>query len=271
MNGMTGTFALTATFTPAYIAMNYDGKLNDATTFDIRRLKQVGGLAYNNGKALLQVRSAGGDTSLVRVVHHYVKPDPFKYNPAGHKLSDQHYWTVEGIFDAGLDAGIRFNYDGTKNTSGANAYLDTMLTAYNGDSIQLFYRADARDDWKLVTGVNKVKLTSKTGFIEAPFAWTGEYAFGNLGDTLLLGHSELAANDISVYPNPASKEIRVRVNHAGAAGECMVYDAQGRLMVRRVMQSPVSAISTSDWAPGTYIVNVISGSGSVRTSKVVIQ
>jgi hypothetical protein len=272
MSGANATFTFSLPFDPAFVSLNHDGKINDASTHDTRTLKQVGGISFTNGKAFLQMKSVGQDSSIIRVIHHYVKPDAFKYNPALHKLSDQHYWTVTGKLSDGFHSTIRFNYDGTKVSTGNYAYLDTMLTAVNGDSLALFYRKDAGDDWQWVRHFNKVKYSSRTGFIEADTLKFGQYAFANFGDTLLVGNKTVSVPaDVTVFPNPSGRELKIRASSVPADSECAIYNVEGKVVVIQKITRPVTTIRTETLAPGTYTLKINSGNSLIYSGKVVVQ
>src|SRR5690606_22590612 len=91
MSGAVATFTFLLPFQPVYCALNFDSRISDATSHDSHNIKAAGPVNFTLGKALITVVSPGADSSLVRVVHNYVPPDPFKNNLAGHILSDQRY------------------------------------------------------------------------------------------------------------------------------------------------------------------------------------
>ncbi|MEI8138187.1 MAG: M1 family aminopeptidase, partial [Bacteroidota bacterium] len=88
MNGASATFTVNIPYSPVYHALNYDSKISDATSHEIKTIKTVTNYNWPLGKVLLIVQNKGVDSSLIRVVHSYVKPDGFKNNPANHKLSN---------------------------------------------------------------------------------------------------------------------------------------------------------------------------------------
>ncbi len=122
---------------------------------------------------------------MLRMIHHYVKPDNFKGNSQNFVLSDQHYWSFEGILSPGFHSKARFNYDGYKTVGGTYAYLDTLLTKITGDSIRIFYRKDATDDWKAVANTIRFTSNAKAGWIEIDTLKMGEYTFGS-NDTAIV-------------------------------------------------------------------------------------
>jgi aminopeptidase N len=186
LSGAGNTFTINIPFMPIYAALNYDSKINDASSHEVKTIKNSGNVSWNLGKLFMQVQNKGQDSSLIRVIHNYVKPDPFSSNPINQILSNQRYWKIEGILSLGFVSKAKFYYDGNKTLGGTYSYLDTMLTKVNGDSITLFYRKSAKENWSWLNNSTKFISGIKTGFIEIDSLKLGEYSFGTIGDTAAL-------------------------------------------------------------------------------------
>jgi hypothetical protein len=274
MSGATKSFTVNIPFNPVYYALNYDSKISDATSHDIKIIKNPGNNIYNLGKLFVQVLSSGADSSLLRVVHNYVKPDPFKYNPVQHKLSDQHFWRVEGILSPGFSAKAKFNYDGNKSVGGTYSYLDTLLTTVNGDSICLFYRQNASDDWKLVNNIFKFKSSAKTGYIEIDSLKLGEYTFGNYGDSSLLVIKKQEVNEVSVkvYPNPAKHKCTVEFKEIPKTEYMLsLIDIEGKIVLSQIVYSKVTSFEVGQFSKGSYLIKVEKGNKLVATQKLILE
>lgn len=256
MNGALQTFSVNVPFNPVYCALNYDSKISDATSFENKTVKSAINISWQLGKIFTMTQNPGADSSLLRVVHHFVKPDPFKTNPQGHKLSDQHYWSVEGILSPGFHSRVRFNYDGNKMLGGNYSYMDTLLTQVNDDSIHVFYRKNAADDWKPVLTYTLWSIDSKTGFFELDSLKLGEYTFGNIGDTNMVNVSTLPSEKlvVSVYPNPAKEILKIEVDKLYPGTVAEIRDLQGRLVMRVPLHSNRSSISVSELPSANYLV-----------------
>ena len=273
MSGATGSFTVNLPFNPVYSALNYDSKIGDATSHEVKTVKNIGNLNWNLGKVSMIIQNKGLDSSLIRVVHNYVKPDPFKNNPSNHKLSNQHFWKVEGILSPGFVSKIRFNYDGNKSIGGTFSYLDTLLTIVNGDSLRLFYRANAADDWKVIKNMNKFVSGTRTGFIEIDTLKLGEYAFGNSTDTSSVGILEHAKNavDVKVYPNPAKHKCTVEFkDELKKEYTLTVFDIEGKMLLNRVINTKVTSLDISQFVKGTYFVKIESANKLVYSQKLLI-
>ncbi|HQQ95290.1 MAG TPA: M1 family aminopeptidase [Bacteroidia bacterium] len=274
LSGSSSVLTQSLSFIPVYVALNYDGKINDASSFDVLVIKSAGSKTFTLGKLILDVSDAGQDSSLVRVVHHMVKPDPFLNNPDGHRLSNQHYWTVEGILSAGFKAKVRFNYNGIKSLSGAYSYLDTALTLVNGDSVSLFYRQDAGQNWSLIKTVSKFKSSSKHGYIDLDSLRLGDYCFGNSTDLTYLGKRENVKSDprISIYPNPSSKSCVLEIQkELNAPIVLSITSAEGRLVKTAEMQSGLNELDLSALPKGTYLFTLKEQKKLIYTQKIVLE
>lgn len=275
MSAASGNFTVTGLpFTPVYHALNYDSKIGDATSHEYKTIKIVTNYNYALGKVFLTIKNKGADSSLIRVIHNYVKPDPFKNNPNNHKLSNQHYWKVEGILSPGFHAKARFNYDGNKITSGTYAYMDTSLTIVNGDSIRLFYRANAADDWKVIKHMNKFTVSLRTGNIEIDTLKLGEYTFGNSTDTSTVGVKEHSKNlvNVKVYPNPAKHKCTVEFKEELKQTHVLyVCDIEGKIMLSKDINSKTTVLDIGQFAKGNYFVKIERDNQLVYSQKLLIE
>jgi hypothetical protein len=267
MNGATATYTLNLNFNPIYCALNYDNKMGDASTFETKTIKANGALLYNYGRVTMTVLDKGADSSLIRVVHNFVRPDAFKSNPFNHKLSDQRYWKVEGIMSPGFLAKGKFFYNGSNTTP-----LDTLLTIVNGDSVNLFYRVNAADDWKVITAATKVTGGSKTGFIEIDTLKLGEYTFGNTGTAVSVKELKQEKLRATLFPNPARGSVRLEFSEAPATPAAFVLmSLDGKVLLERNMSEKSQVIELSPYAKGTYIVKLQSDNGIIYSDKLIVE
>ncbi len=274
MSGATTQFTIAVPFSPIYCALNYDNKISDATSHEVKTIKAAGNLSFSLGKVFMAVQNKGLDSSLVRVIHNYVKPDPFKNNTKNHKLSNQHFWKVEGILSSGFASKIRFNYDGTKALSGTYAYMDTLLTISNGDSVGLFYRKNAADDWVWLRYANKVKSGAKTGFIELDSMMLGEYSFGNVSDTSQVGIRLNKTNsyEITIYPNPGKSKIFIEFNEPSVSkAKLFVFDVSGKKVLSKDLRFSKNELDMSSLVPGTYFIEVMNEKGISPRQKILLE
>ncbi len=276
VSGATATFTLNnIPFNPAYCALNYDSKIGDATSFENKTIKAPGNINWVLGKVSMNVLNAGADSSLIRIVHNYVKPDPFKNNPLNHKLSDQHFWKVEGILSPGFVSKATFNFDGFKTLGGTNSYLDTLLCIVNADSVRLFYRKNAADDWKLLKNTYIFQSSTKQGFIRIDTLKLGEYTFGNSTDTAnIISVKENYKERILVklYPNPAKLSVKIEQAKTPDKPQLLsILDIEGKEVYNKMIVDKLHTIDISEFARGTYIVRIESGNRLLYSDKLVVE
>lgn len=269
MNGINGSFTFTLDFQPALCALNYDSKICDATASEWKMIKSTGPFQFNIARGFVNVTDSGNDSTLLRINHHYVKPDDYKDQSRGHKISNQHYWSVEGIFDPGFRARLRFYYDGNKTLSGYG-YMDTLLARHNGDSIALFYRPDSRHDWTWLSSATKVKLGTRQGYFETDSLMAGEYVFANLGDTSSTSIPEIHKQPFSVYPNPASQQLTVSVSEYHNNAMFRLLDIQGKTILRQAIHPGKNLIDISTLPKGTYFTEISSGKSVIYKEKLLL-
>lgn len=273
VSGALSSVTVTIPFSPVYCGLNYDAKISDATSTDARRLKTLGATNFTLGKMICTVQNTGSDTSLVRVVHHYVKPDPIQHNPFGHHLSDQHFWTVEGILSQGFQAKAKFYFDGFKNLTTTNGYMDTLLTRFNTDSLALFYRKSVMDDWQVVIHATKGITGAKAGYVEADTLKLGEYTFGNIADTLTAGlNSKQQSMSVKIYPNPGKQVITVDLPHKPEKQTyAYVYDISGKLIFKQELTQAKTNMDVTALPRGTFIISVYRDKSHVSSQKIVLE
>ncbi len=266
------TFALP--FNPVSSILNYDSKIGDATSADVRTFKTANTQNLNFGRLRVMCTNAGADSSMLRVAYNFVAPDNFKSNPNNALISNQHYWKIDGILSNGFNARARFSYDGNKNYTGIYGYMDTLLTRVNGDSIRLYYRKDAGDDWKPVVPFYKSVLTQRTGYIEIDTLKLGEYTFANHGDTLAISVKEFSkdGNKISIYPNPAKRHVTIDLKEMQHFyNRVDVISTDGKLVYSAMSSEKQLKLNTDEWAKGVYMVNVMDGPKLLVSKKLIIQ
>lgn len=252
-------------FIPAMVYLNRGEKISQAVTGEERIIKTSGTNVWSNAFLEVDIDEVE-DSVLIRVDHFWVKPDPFKQPFAMYRLSPNRYWKVDGILKPGLDAKLKFTYNG-RITSTSAGWLDHDLVT-DETKLVLLYRPDNRSDWQ-VTNATKTTFTSTTdkfGNFVLDSLMLGEYAFAEIDSSLGLKDSPISHFELVVFPNPAKdfvelgwKDVRVEFVE--------LVDLQGRLLGR----VPVSKVDTSAKIPvshltsGSYLVRVVSLDGRVST------
>ncbi len=66
-------------------------------------------------------------------------------------------------------------------------------------------------------------------------------------------------NNITLYPNPASQNLFVRINSLKNAAELNIYNLSGKLVLKQQANEPITEINISKLNTGMYILNVKDG------------
>ena len=72
-----------------------------------------------------------------------------------------------------------------------------------------------------------------------------------------------------LYPNPTLSVCNLQCETWTDLDEVRVYDPNGKFLFRKKIESALTEMDFSSYAPGTYFVNVYSGKQSLKTFKVV--
>lgn len=211
VDNYTNFFTATLPFAPLWISVDRHEKMMDAVSDLEKTISANGTNLFAETNVTLSVQDTGSGKSIVRIEHNFVAPDFFKDSNAVIRLSDYHYWKVDGLFSDGFRSKATFTYDGSNSTT--SGYLDNTFITTNEDSLLLLYRTGAGDDWKIVNGYthNKGVTTDKKGNFVVDTLKRGEYTLGRYDYTILRNKFRHPASSIriSVFPNPGSGLCRI--------------------------------------------------------------
>ena len=274
MSGATQSFTMQTNALPNFIGMNVDSKISDAISSEYKTIKSVTNINYSLAKISLQISNKGLDSSYIRVEHNFAKADTLKKNHNNYRLNTQHYWKINGLISSGFASKIKFNYDGNKYTSGIG-YLDTCLTAINGDSLILLYRKNAADDWKEVSSYTKFKTSSKTGYMMVDTFKLGEYVFANGKSSVLIGLNELNKTlpEMIIFPNPASNQLIINLqNYKLTPSDSIdIINMEGKVVkhIQNLMIENIIAIS--DLSNAQFLVNLIHKNKIISSKNILVE
>lgn len=216
-------------FEPEWITLNPTHQLVYATT-DI--FETVSGQNTLSGYSDMNITvTEAGDSSLLRVEHHYTQPDPVKnWEEKPYRLGD-HYWEVSGILSDNFNASSSLFYDG-RSTS---VQLDSSLVKISEDALILVYRENVADDWVEYNNYQKNTLGSATnqfGIVEIFDLLPGQYAFANIDSTVLSNASPQNEEAFfNIYPNPTNGKINFEFEKK-TPNTIQVYSVDGKLVER---------------------------------------
>jgi hypothetical protein len=266
------SFTFTLPFVPVWTALDRNEKVGDAVSDYERVIGTPGTQAFPETNVSLNVLSAGSGASTVRIEHSWVAPDPFKQAPPEGKISDYHYWTVDGLFSPGFASKATFTYNGSTNQT--FGYIDNTLIKWKEDSLVLYYRPDPSADWKPFPGqtLNKGSNLDKAGNIVVDTLRKGQYALG-MGVPLTVDVKEpkKGGSYMRVYPNPASSYVTIRTV-LKESSRLSITDIQGRLIYEQELApQEETRISRSVIGAGIYFVNLEVNSRLVDSQKLVLR
>ncbi len=273
--GLVDTLQMQIGFMPRMITIDRDEKMSDAIADYELWLNSPGNVVFKETNADVNILTAGSDSSLVRVEHHFVTPDYFINPPEGIQLSDYHYWSVDGIFSDGFEASGSFKYDGSNSNS--TGYLDNNLITGIEDSLVLYFRLGAGHEW--LEAINYTieygnSHTNKLGSVTVSPLKIGEYALGykGIGSGIIAGaynHSPI----LKVYPNPSKHICNIEFKLDGNEPALVnVTDINGNLVYNTLVypQQTLVKWDVSSLAAGIYIVSLCRNEVVLGSEKVVI-
>ena len=196
INQNLNVFKIQLPFYATWIVLDKEEKVSDATTDYSRKTFSKGIFNFPETNAQINVQNIGADSSIIRIEHNWVQPDDFKQSNPGIRLSDYHYWKVDGIFSAGFRSKATFSYNGSSNPTNGN--IDNTLITGSEDSLTILYRTNTGDDWNVVNGYTVNKSGSsfdKIGNIVIDNLKIGEYCFGFRDYTVGIEESKKSKND----------------------------------------------------------------------------
>jgi hypothetical protein len=266
------TFAVTLPFRPLWISLDRGEKISDAVSDFMKTIDTTGTHAFPETHVSLNVKSKGASASVVRVEHNWVKPDPFRQVPPGARISDYHYWTVDGIFAQGFLSKATFTYNGSTNPQ--SGYIDNTLILAREDSLMLYYRPGPAFDWEPVRKqqLNKGSAVDKAGTIVIDTLKKGQYVLG-MGAPLTTSVKRPPKGSrsfLQLYPNPCSELCNIKMSST-ESGRVRITDVQGRL----VFQDDIVPQETLSWNrkdhTGIYFVTLEVNGRVLESKKLVLE
>ncbi len=285
VDGLCQAASIRTPFIPAYIALDFDEKISDAITDEYKIIKLNGVYNFGTAKASVDVKQVY-DSILLRIEHNWVAPDPMKSKVAGIVLTEERYWTFDGIFDSTFRANVTINYNGTTNPT--LGYYDNNFLNVREDSLLMVYRKDASEDWRFCDSclINYLgNVNDKIGRFVIRSVQKGQYAFAKHDfvhpDTSVsrkncneLGIDDVKKNDLFVvYPNPSNDYFVIESKLINAFVDCSIYNENGQLILNKhFLETKTMTINCEKWSTGIYLIHLKDKKGnSLGVSKMVVE
>ncbi len=259
-----------------WIAIDRNEKVSDAISDFEKAITTTGNVVMTETNSTLNVQTIGNPGTIVRMEHNWVAPDGFKQSNPGIRLSDYHYWKVDGIFMTGFYSKANFFYDGSTSTTTAG-WIDNTLITGTEDSLVLLYRTGTSDDWHIVTASthNMGFATDKIGSFTIDTLIKGEYTLGYYDYTVAINSPITKATyALSVSPNPAKDICRINFSLVNKPYAIIsVCDVAGKSVYTCNVFSHQQFIDwdCSKMAKGAYLINLIADGNILESTKVVIK
>jgi hypothetical protein len=269
------SFNFTLPFNPTWTAIDRNEKVAHAVSCYERYIDTTGSFSFPETNATLISLNAGTGNNFVRIEHNWVAPDGFKRTNPGIRLSDYHYYKVDGIFSPGFVAKSIILYNGKNDlTSG---YIDNTLITGTEDSLVLLYRANTADDWHLVSDYTKNmgNVLDKAGSFSLDTLLKGEYVFGYY-DYTVTGINEIKPNSAStlqVYPNPNEGIVNITLNlNKGEQGLVKITDVKGAIVYSDTIKFPNDKLvyDASKLSAGAYLVSLEIKGKNIASTKFIL-
>ncbi len=244
-------------FDVAFALLNEDNKINYARMHANSKVKLKAPVTMPYVEFSFKVNQIK-DTALIAVQHMWIAPDPIKNNPNNAKLSNSHYWIVDGLLPETFKASATLEY---KNNA-TNTFLDADLVSVTEDSLILVYRKSPKEDWRKFPYYSKQMLsaTDGQGFLKIDTLLMGEYAFanGSLPTVATTEKNQITAR-LTLYPNPVNSLLHINSATLSHGNKILqVYHTNGLLAFEKTVffdGEPIQ-LSTESLTNGQYYVQI---------------
>lgn len=259
-------------FDVQFALLNEDNKLNYARMHANSKIKLKAPVTMPYVEFAFKVNQLK-DTALLCVQHMWIAPDPIKNNPYNAKISNSHYWIVDGLLPEVFQASATLEY---KNNA-ANTFLDEDLVSVTEDSLILVYRASPKDDWRKYPYYTKQTLspTDGQGYIKIDTLLMGEYAYAN-GQLPTVSVNNVAANDskLNIYPNPVNQQLNISGTGLTSGIKMIrIFDVNGKIMLSSTAYCEEGKISinTTQLPDGQYVLHINNNEKTEGSATFVVQ
>lgn len=217
--GNHGSSEFIVPFYPVSAMLDFDEKISDASIDFVDTLRTIGLISHIDANFKLDIKQIS-DSAIIRVTHHWVAPDSMEWNHSGFRFSKSHYWTIGGLSASGNDFSGRFQYSRTT--------FDSDILLQNTDSLVLFYRKDASENWQYYPHLKSG--TFQAGFLIADHLKFGDYAIGAWDKQYVSVSTESTENQrIIISPNPGSSLFKIQLVK-NDTGIIQIFDSSGKLV-----------------------------------------
>lgn len=275
IDSATQMFHIPLYFMANWMAVDRHEKISDAIVDFEKPVTTTGAQTMTGTNVILNVLNVGSASNTIRIENNFVLPDGFKQANPGIRLSDYHYWKVDGIFSSGFLSKATFGYNGTTNPS--IGYLDNTLISGTEDSLVILYRQGTWDDWHIVNGYVLQTATNhfdKVGNFIVDTLKIGEYVFGYYDYTVgISGLENDNAALFSVLPNPSASVFNFSFDAVKNKNlSLLIFDERGSVVLSEVLKNNAFSYTweAQTCAKGIYFAVLADGKRKLAARKIVL-
>ncbi len=252
-DGEFGEQIYTLSFEPKLILCDYNEILSDATIDETKFIKSTGAKHYTNTYFYADVQTVNPtDSSMCRITHNWVAPDPFINDVPGLVLANHRHWTVEGIFKDGFKAKGKFSYNQNASNFG---YVDYGFITNSTDSLVLLYRPNKITEWTIEEFSHSNALKRLT----VDSLKIGEYSLGIWDwDVYTDIQNKISIGSLAdIYPNPNEGNFYLKTEIKNT-GTVQIINSSGAIVYEDKILETSSDIyfSVTDLPDGLYFMRI---------------
>lgn len=243
VSGDSTELLLVVPFRPAFVILDHNGKLSDATIDVTKKVSNTGVVSFADAYCSAQIDHLS-DTALIHVEHHYVAPSAPNPLPEGYfYYSGTHYWTVNY---AGAAPEGSWNFRLVRS----NGHLDADLFA-NGntlDNLKLMYRPDGQSEWSPVAYTRTGSPYNSTITTEL---LPGQYCFAMAEEGVSV--NTIVDTPLRLFPNPATHTVTLHTDNS-KVDKAAIFDSLGHKIKTVKIHSNVQTIDINNLSTGNYFI-----------------
>jgi hypothetical protein len=247
-NGDSASNMFSLPFNAKNVFLDMDEEIMDLTTDNYNIFKQDTLYTFPNTYFKANITNIN-DSLLIRPTLHWIESDNNSLPNGINRISQKHYWTIEGMDMDKANIEGRFYY---QTSMANNAFDNTLLnTSYAKDSLMLLYRPNREEQW---VRIPIEKVVSSEGYVRTRYIFNGDYVMA-IGDTNLVSLMDINNDkNIKIYPNPCKNIIKVETQELKGAS-IKIYDIEGKEMFSSFLSKNNNLTTLSlNLKAGKYIV-----------------
>ena len=260
----------TLPFAPNFAIVDFYNVLSDAITTGSSIVKDPG-IRNFNAAYFTEQNLTVHDSNFLHIQHHFVVPDAMKNPDTAVKRMANRYWTVSGDIRNRLIG--KFFYSRHTTATATYAFLDEnfLEEMASVDSLVVLYRSSPADDWQYVK--SSLEGSRTQGYLCVYPLKTGEYTLA-IADTANIRvhlNSKIIDGFVLMYPNPASKSVKVEFQNYGENIDLAIFSQTGTKVLGIKNIHSGENINISSLPSGTYTIRMTIDGETFYADKLIVK